>query len=492
MDNLSGKFLKDGSSVLAKPISQICNLSIKYSKFPTDCKIAKLKPLFKKGSKTTPKNYRPISLLPLISKIIEKIIHDQTQIFLDENNILYKYQSGFRKSFSTDSCLSYLYNKIATGFESGLFTGMILIDLQKAFDTINHDVLINKMKYIGFSEEAILWFKSYLSYRKFIVHINKAISEPGDLSCGVPQGSILGPLLFLLYINDMPQAIDCDLLLYADDTCLIFQHKDIREIEAVLNRNFSSLCDWFVDNKLSIHFGEDKTKSILFSSKLKVKRAQSLNIQYKNIQIKQYSKVTYLGCILDETLSGDSMALHVINKVNSRLKFLFRQNKFLNTPLRRLLCNAMIQPFFDYACNAWYPNLNKKLKKRLQAAQNKCIRFCLKLGDRSSIKSKEFQTINWLPLHERVSQYSLCNIYKFFAQTCPHYFDELFFPGENSGISTRYSYQKLKIPRRKTNIGQKALSYVGPSIWNSLNNSLKSASSLNTFKHNIKEHFLKN
>ena len=180
------------------------------------------------------------------------------------------------------------------------------------------------MKHLGFSEEATLWFRSYLSNRKFIVHINKAISEPGDLSCGVPQGSILGPLLFLLYINDMPQAIDCDLLLYADDTCLIFQHKDIHEIETVLNRNFSVLCDWFVDNKLSIHFGEDKTKSILFSSKHKIKTIRSLNIQYKDISIKQYSKVKYLGCILDETLSGDSMALHVISKVNSRLKFLYR------------------------------------------------------------------------------------------------------------------------------------------------------------------------
>ena len=290
LDNLSGRFLKDGASVLAKPISQICNLSIKYSQFPTNCKIAKLKPLFKKGSKTTPKNYRPISLLPLISKIIEIIIHGQTQKFLDENNILYRYQSGFRKSFSTDSCLSYLNNKIATGFESGLYTGMILIDLQKAFDTINHDVLINEMKHLGFSEETTLWFKSYLSNRKFIVHINKATSEPGDLLCGVPQGSILGPLLFLLYINDMPQVIDCDLLLYADDTCLIFQHKDINEIEAVLNRNFSTLCDWFVDNKLSIHFGEDKTKSILFSSKHKIKKARSLNIQHKDIHIKRQKK----------------------------------------------------------------------------------------------------------------------------------------------------------------------------------------------------------
>ena len=222
-------------------------------------------------------------MLPFISKINEKFIHDQTQKYLGDYNILYRYQSGFRKSYSTDTCLSYFNNKIATGFESGLYTDMILIDLQKTFDTINHDILISKIKHLRFSKEATLWFKSYLSNRKFKVHINKNLSESGNLLCGVPQESILGPFLFLLYINDMLQAIDCELLLYANDTCLIFQHKDIHEIEIVLNKNFSTLCDWFVDNKLSIHFGEDKTKSILFSSKHRLKNWKPLNILYKDI-----------------------------------------------------------------------------------------------------------------------------------------------------------------------------------------------------------------
>ena len=140
----------------------------------------------------------------------------------------------------------------------------------------------------------------------------------------------------------MPQAVDCELLLYADDTCLTFRHKDITEIETVLNKNYSMLCDWFVDNKWSIHFGQDKTKSIFFGSKHKIKNSKPLTIQYNDTQIKQYSKVTYLGCIFDETLSGKSMAIHVINKINSMLRFLYRQ------------INSLIFLYVDYYGMQWF------------------------------------------------------------------------------------------------------------------------------------------
>ena len=150
-------------------------------------------------------------------------------------------------------------------------TGMILIDLQKAFDTIDHDVLLQKLYAIGFSKHTVNWFQSYSSSRSFLVHVGNNFSQPASVSCGVPQGSILGPLLFLIYVNYMSQAVKCDLFLYAADTCLVCQHKDINKIENQLNEDFSNICDWFVDNKLSIHFGEVKTKSILFASKFKRK-----------------------------------------------------------------------------------------------------------------------------------------------------------------------------------------------------------------------------
>ena len=159
LDDIAGKFLKDGALALAEPITKLCNLSILQSTFPDGCKQAKLKPLFKKGSKDDPKNYRPISLLPQLSKIIEKIIHDQVQNCLDEKKIFFKYQSGFRAHHSTSTCLSYLSDRIHQGFENGMFTGMILIDLQKAFDTIDHEIFLDKMVCLGFRDSTISWFK---------------------------------------------------------------------------------------------------------------------------------------------------------------------------------------------------------------------------------------------------------------------------------------------------------------------------------------------
>ena len=209
----------------------------------------------------------------------------------------------------------------------------------------------------------VICLKECLAYT-----LKKSFSDKALISCGVPQGFILGPLLFLLYVNDMVQAINCDLLLYADDTGLIFQHKDINIIEQQLNGNFSNICDWFVDNKLSIHFGEDKTKSILFAPSNKCKKIRKLKISYSSLKIKQYSEVTYLGCILEESLSGESMALNVVPKINTRLKFLYRKGNFLSPQSRRLLCNALIQLHFDYACSVWYPNLNKKFKTNVNVS----------------------------------------------------------------------------------------------------------------------------
>ena len=193
----------------------------------------------------------------------------------------------------------------------------------------------------------------------------------------------------------MPQVVKSNLFLYAIG-------------------DFTNIYDWFVDNRLSIHFGEDKTKSILFASKPKIKKVPKLKINYKNIQIKQHSKVTYLGCILDETMSGESKAIKLINKINSRFKFLHRKNKFLTQGLRRLLFNALIQPDFDFASSAWYPNLTQKRKNKIQITHKKCIRHFLQPDKMTHISKNEFETLNQLPNKDRFNQSTNLIVFQIF------------------------------------------------------------------------------
>ena len=263
-----------------------------------------------------------------------------------------------------------------------------------------------------------------------------------------------------MYINDIQQASYSRILLYADDSCIVFQHKLTAEIEKQLNKDFKSVCTWFINNKLSIHLGKEKTKCILFSLKNKNKEDKTLNIFHNDKKIEQYSSVTYLGCILDESMSGDQMAIKVIKKVNNKLKFLYRKNRFLSKYLRRLLCNAIIQPHFDYACSTWYINLKVCLKNKLKVVQNKCIRFCLRKTFPSHIGFEDFLYMNWLPVELRVNQIILCNVFKFFQKTCPSFMAEIFQPTENQNMITRTSFLRLHQPKRKTKSGMNSISYI--------------------------------
>ena len=185
------------------------------------------------------------------------------------------------------------------------------------------------------------------------------------------------------------------------------------------------------------------------------------------------------------------MTHKVISKVNARLKYLHRKNKYLTPNLRRSLCSGLIQSHFDYARSAWYPNLFKILKNRIQTSQNKCIRFCLQLDKMSHLSQKEFVTINWLPIKERYNQCVNSIVFKYFDNQCPHYLTEVFMKAPESSSSLRNSYQKLQQPFHRTNTGQNALSFIGPALWNKVPEEIKRITNLNAFKHNLKKHYLK-
>ena len=202
IDRLPGRFLKDDVDVLAKPAIDICNLSVSLNKSPGALKLAKVKSIFKKSLKTNVSNYRHISLLPILSKLIEKVVHQETTNFFYDNNIFYKYQSGFRSNHSTDLFLSFLTDKIMKGFDTGMYTGTILIDLEKVFDTINHEILLDKLLLISFSNK-ISWYESYLVEPHCTVEVATRALKFTNISCCAPQVSILGPLQLFIYVNDM-------------------------------------------------------------------------------------------------------------------------------------------------------------------------------------------------------------------------------------------------------------------------------------------------
>ena len=355
IDGIQARFIKDSASEIKLPITYIINLSIDSNTVPTDFKYAKVTPLYKKGNKSQVENYRPISILSVVSKVLEKAIYFQFEKYLKENNILYSYQSGFRKKHSTDTCLIDLMDFLHTNISEGKYVGMVLLDLQKAFDTVDHDILCNKLKHMGVA--CVGWFESYLKNRLQVVTLDGVNSLPGNVQCGVPQGSILGPLLFLCYVNDMPISIKCKLLLYADDSALLVSWLTPESISQKLSQELKSCHDWLVDNKLSLHIG--KTESILFSTKKKNNQSDNFQVFCNGTPVKRVNFVKYLGLTIDSTLSGDSIVSNITEKATSRLKFLYRYKSILKEQSRKILCSALIQCHLDYSCSSWYTNLNK-------------------------------------------------------------------------------------------------------------------------------------
>ena len=226
-------------------------------------KIAEVIPIFKSGEKSSMDNYRPISLLSAFSKFLEKVVAIRLLTFLETNNILSKWQFGFRGGHSTIHPMIHFLNKITDSLNNKNHTVAIFCDLKKAFDTCDHEILLKKLKKYGVENKELDWFKSFLTGRKQFVSIGSGSSSLLEITLGVPQGSILGPLLFILYINDLPLSSKFLSLLFADDTTLLYSHDDLLILSEIVNTEFKKVCEFFRANRLVLH--SDKTKFIIFS-----------------------------------------------------------------------------------------------------------------------------------------------------------------------------------------------------------------------------------
>ena len=253
---------------IAVPLSKIVNQSFETGIFPDCLKIGKVNPLHKKDSCKNPSIYRPISILSVFSKIFEKLMHKRLYNFLDAYEILYPLQFGFREKHSTTNALLSLTELLKLSIDNGKFCCGIFLDLQNAFDTVNHSILLQKLEHYCIRDNALQWFKSYLNERSQYVTVNGHASEMLPITCGVPQGSVLGPLLFFIYVNDLPNASKLlRFYLFADDTSIYFDSDSLSTLQKIVNRELKEVRKWLEANRLALNIS--KTNYVIFHSPAK-------------------------------------------------------------------------------------------------------------------------------------------------------------------------------------------------------------------------------
>ena len=373
--SIPNNLLKEHKHIFSTILATLINKSFSDGTFPDLLKLANVIPIYKKKEKLLCSNYRPISLLSNISKIYEKVFHSRLYQFFEENNMFYDLQFGFRKKHSTDHALLSITENIKSKIDNRNLTCGIFIDLEKAFDTVNHRILLKKLEYYGIKGTANHWLCDYLTGRKQRVKIDNTFSDYQGITCGVPQGSILGPLLFLIYINDMHKAAKfCTLYHFADDTNLICSDKNAKLLRKNVNSDLRLVFQWLCANRLSINV--DKTEFIIFKSPRKsLKERITLKLNGKTIF--ESKKLRYLGLIIDEKITWKFHILELKKKLSQITGIIYKLKK-LGIPVDTLksIYYALFQSCLDYGLCVW-GQAGTEYFNKIEVMQNKVIRLII-------------------------------------------------------------------------------------------------------------------
>ena len=373
LDKLSSKVCKDAFLALPDQLAYIFNCSLISGIFPDAWKIAKVVPLFKGGNREDVNNYRPVSLLPLPGKILEKIVHKKVTAFLEVNNFLCAHQGGFRRGFSTVSTIADLTDDMFNAVNDGYITLAAFIDFRKAFDTVDLNILKSKLYEAGIRGSIFDWCASYLQNRSQRTVANNLQSHSLPITCGVPQGSVLGPLFFLVYINDLSHVLnDCKVKLYADDTVIYKSSVDHTSAAEVLQRDLDRFCKWCDENKLTVN--SKKTKLMVFGSRSRVKKAKNVEILINGEFLQLVPSFKYLGLILDSTLNFNQHITSMIRTVLHKTTLLSKVKRYLRDEVALQIYKSMILPYFDYA-DSIYHRANTSDLDKLQRLQNRCLKI---------------------------------------------------------------------------------------------------------------------
>ena len=426
--------------------------------------LAKIIPIYKSKNKDSFSNYRPISLLPSISKILEKVIHKQTYNFLHTCGVLNTSQYGFRESHSTINAVTKFITDTLISLENKQSSLSAFLDLSKAFDTIDHNILIQKLDFYGIRGHSLQWFQSYLSNRQQFVKYGNETSDRQIMKCGVPQGSVLGPLLFLVYVNDLPNCIrNCNTLQFADDTTVYVSGSNIAQLFTKLNSDLNILSDWFNSNKLSLNV--NKSNYMLFSKSRNKLNHPSPSLEIAGTRIERTHHFKLLGLIIDENLTWNEHIQSCVSKLTSAFYAINRLKHIVPIDSLKSLYYALAYPHLLYGIIIWGSTF-KKYTDKLFVLQKKIVRSILKC-DYNAHSHPLFSRLGILKFHHiyqiEVSKF----MYNYVNKLLPNQLSVMFNPSQSHCRTTRQS-SHIRPHFVRLVISYNSILRNGPLIWNNI------------------------
>lgn len=477
-DLISPRLLKEGAEILATPLTTVFNRSLEYCYFPSSWKNANVSPIFKKDDRTKPSNYRPISLLSQIGKTMERCVHKQLYNYAIENNILTPFQSGFIRGDSTTYQLIHTYHTFCEAVDCGKEVRVVFCDISKAFDRVWHRGLLHKLSGIGLSDRLLQWFYSYLSGRKQRVVIDGQASDWAQVQAGVPQGSILGPFLFLLYINDIVSDIGCSIRLFADDTSLYIVVDSPPVAANMLNADLNTISNWA--ETWLVDFNASKTISMILSRK--VNQLQHPPLFMNNIQLNDCENHKHLGVTLSQSCRWSDHISNITEKAWVRLN-LMRGLKFKvsRTALEKMYI-SFIRPLLEY-CDSVWDNASTEAKRQLDAVHIEAARTITGATKLCSI-DKLFADLGWESLQSRRNKHKLVIFYKIMNGLAPSYLSDLVPPliQDTTHYNLRNSSDTQTL-HANTNLYFNSFFPSTIRAWNTLPEHIKQATSVTSFKY---------
>ena len=439
--DLSSRLLKNSFQALSDKLTFLFNFSIRVAIFPDQWKEALVIPILKPGDPKKAENYRPISLLPLPWKILEKLLHTQLSSYLEEHNLLSHNQFGFRKQRSTTHALSQLLNQIYTNINRPVVTAAVYIDFSKAFNCVQCSTLLYKLTTLNLDQNLIRWIASYLNSGTQKTLANNIYSTSQPVNQGVPQGSVLGPLLYIIYANDIADRVkNSGYTFYADDTVLYSKKKNLQMAAQDLQADLDSLANWCADNEIYVNIS--KTKTMFFGSRARLNSSELPSFRIGNSTLQRTKTYTYLGIKLDEQLALDTHANSLIQKVSNRIYQLTKIRSYITKKAALLIYKNMILPVLEYG-DIFLHSASQLIRKKLQTLQNKALRCALSKNKYYSSEDLHIQA-KLLKLKDRRHMHILLHMYQL-AQM-PDF--KLWKSHQTTGIKTRSSKKKLIATRR--------------------------------------------